>query len=158
MFRLWNEASAHCSIRWRGAGSGVCLAHIVEEWESEIMLDRSNKEGQLANRQGVKGYRLTNRDNNKNRRMQTSREPRGLKPIRDSAWETLTLACSQNAGLEARLKERLPRSYEIYLEIISEMKSVMESLEKELGIEQLQLAFAEVSIDYISTPNPLPAK
>jgi len=72
--------------------------------------------------------------------------------------ERLTLACSQNAELEARLKERLPRSYDIYLEIISEMKSVMESLKKELGIEQLQLAFAEVSINYISTHNPLPPK
>lgn len=38
------------------------------------------------------------------------------------------------------------------------MKSVMESLKKELGIEQLQLAFAEVSIDYISTHDPLATK
>lgn len=58
----------------------------------------------------------------------------------------LTLASSQNAELEARLRERLPRSYDIYLEIIREMKSVMETLKKELGTEQLQLALAEVSI------------
>jgi len=81
-----------------------------------------------------------------------------LKLIRARAWKKLTLACSQNAELEARLRERLPRSYDIYLEVINEMKSVMESLKKELGIEQLQLAFAEVSIDYISTHDPLATK
>lgn len=34
----------------------------------------------------------------------------------------------------------------------------MESLKKELGIEQLQLANTEVSIEYISTHNPLSSK
>lgn len=54
MFGSWNKTSACCSIRWWGASSGVCFAHFIEEWESEIILDQSNKEGQLANRQGVK--------------------------------------------------------------------------------------------------------
>lgn len=77
LFRSWNKASACCSIRWWSASSGICLVQFIEGWESEIMLDRSNKEGQLANRQGVKGYHLISRENNKNRQMQIFRDPAG---------------------------------------------------------------------------------
>lgn len=76
--------------------------------------------------------------------------------MRASAWKTLILGCSQTTELEAQLRDRLPRSYDIYLEIISEMESAMESLKKELGIEQLQLAVAKVSLNDISTQDSLP--
>lgn len=50
--------------------------------------------------------------------------------------------------LEQKLKERLPKSYEIYLEIIDEVKRVMENLKDELGIDkvyfQSMLACGEV--------------
>jgi hypothetical protein len=37
--------------------------------------------------------------------------------------------------LELGLKERLPRSYEVYLEIVYEIITVMESLKHELGVD-----------------------
>lgn len=52
--------------------------------------------------------------------------------------------------LEQQLVERLPKSYEIYLEIINEINDVMESLKDELGINkvyfQSRVACGEVSI------------
>lgn len=54
----------------------------------------------------------------------------------------------RDADLEAGLQERLPRSYEVYLEIINEMVGVMNSLKKELGIDVLtchsKVAYEEV--------------
>ncbi len=54
----------------------------------------------------------------------------------------------RDAGLEHGLKERLPRSYDIYLEIIGEIKTIMESLKHALGIDmtgfQSKLACEEV--------------
>ena len=41
----------------------------------------------------------------------------------------------RDAGLERGLKERLPRSYDIYLEIIGEIKTIMESLKNALGVD-----------------------
>lgn len=52
--------------------------------------------------------------------------------------------------LEQQLKERLPKSYEIYLEIINEINGVMENLKDELGINkvyfQSRVACGEVNI------------
>ena len=54
----------------------------------------------------------------------------------------------RDAGLEHGLKERLPRSYDIYLEIIGEIKTIMESLKNALGVDmtgiQGKLACEEV--------------
>ena len=41
----------------------------------------------------------------------------------------------RDAGLEHGLRERLPRSYDIYLEIIGEIKTIMESLKNALGVD-----------------------
>lgn len=52
--------------------------------------------------------------------------------------------------LEQGLKKRLPKSYEIYLEIIDEVSDAMESLKNELGIRKVyfqnRLACGEVGI------------
>ena len=54
----------------------------------------------------------------------------------------------KDVGLEHGLKERLPRSYDIYLETIGEIKSIMESLKHALGVDvtgfQGKLACEEV--------------
>lgn len=54
----------------------------------------------------------------------------------------------RDAGLENGLKDRLPRSYDIYLETIGEIKSIMESLKQALGVDvtgfQGKLACEEV--------------
>lgn len=54
----------------------------------------------------------------------------------------------RDVGLEQGLKERLPRSYDIYLETIGEIKSIMESLKHALGVDgtgfQGKLACEEV--------------
>lgn len=58
----------------------------------------------------------------------------------------------KNRELEQRLKERLPKSYEIYLEIINEVNGVMENLKDELGINkvyfQSRVACEKVSISW----------
>jgi len=59
------EPSACNSIHGGVLGLGACLAHIIQECQSEIMLDRSNQERRLSNRQGVKGYHMINGDGNK---------------------------------------------------------------------------------------------
>lgn len=41
----------------------------------------------------------------------------------------------QDPELEEGLRERLPRSYEVYLEIIGEILTVIESLKKEIGVD-----------------------
>ena len=55
----------------------------------------------------------------------------------------------RDAGLEQGLKERLPRSYDIYLEIIKEIQIIMESLKHALGVDltglKSKLALEEVS-------------
>jgi hypothetical protein len=45
------------------------------------------------------------------------------------AWE--------DQELEARLKDRLPRSYDLFLDIIGDIHELMESLKKELGIHNV---------------------
>jgi len=52
--------------------------------------------------------------------------------------------------LEDGLKERLPRSYEVYLEIIGEIMTVVESLKKELGVDvpAFQSKIEEVSLTF----------
>jgi hypothetical protein len=54
----------------------------------------------------------------------------------------------QDAELESGLKERLPKSYEVYLEIIGEIMAVMKSLKKELGVDvhAFQSRIEEVSL------------
>jgi len=57
----------------------------------------------------------------------------------------LTSSYSQDAQLEIGLRERLPRSYNIYLEIVSEIAPVMGSLKKELSVvERGNMTSAEV--------------
>lgn len=77
-----------------------------------------------------------------------------LRPIvRDEDELSLLLADPgggkwKDRGLEQDLKERLPKSYEIYLEIIDEVNRVMENLKDELGSSKVhfqnRLACGEV--------------
>lgn len=66
----------------------------------------------------------------------------------------------RDAGLEHGLKERLPRSYDIYLETIGEIKSTMESLKHALGVDvtgfQGKLACEEVGDPVKRLPHSLP--
>ena len=43
----------------------------------------------------------------------------------------------KDSDLEKRLKERLPRSYYLYLDTIHEMNEVMKELKKELGVSKV---------------------
>lgn len=58
----------------------------------------------------------------------------------------------KDPDLEMRLKERLPKSYELYLGIIREIKDVMEELKQELGISKVclqeKVACEEVRTSY----------
>ena len=46
----------------------------------------------------------------------------------------------RDQSLEIKLRERLPNSYDAYLDSINEMNNVMEKLSKELGLEKEYLA------------------
>ncbi|KAK4694823.1 hypothetical protein P7C71_g2816, partial [Lecanoromycetidae sp. Uapishka_2] len=63
----------------------------------------------------------------------------------------------KDAGLEHGLKERLPKSYGIYLETIHEILTIMDSLKKELGVDvsafQNSVEEAKLLLEYRSTPD-----
>jgi len=64
----------------------------------------------------------------------------------------------QNPDLETRLRQRLPKSYDLYLESIEHIKEVMNNLKGELGINkpsfQNKLQEDDVGLPTLSFPTP----
>jgi hypothetical protein len=65
----------------------------------------------------------------------------------------------KNPELEQRLRQRLPKSYELYLESIDGIKDVMDQLKRELGIDkagfQSRVSEQEVKLQSIFRPRPI---
>lgn len=63
----------------------------------------------------------------------------------------------EDEELETRLKERLPKSYGVFLNIMSDITEIMEALKKELGVNnpKFQARINEVSCHQVHTPTSL---
>lgn len=59
----------------------------------------------------------------------------------------------KNPELEKRLRQRLPRSYDLYLESIDRIKDVMVEIKRELGVDKVNFQ-SKVSEDDVS-PEPI---
>ena len=59
----------------------------------------------------------------------------------------------QDLDLEKRLQERLPRSYHLFLDIIRDIKSLMEDLKIELGVDNPEFQAKVNEVSLFTNPN-----
>jgi hypothetical protein len=58
----------------------------------------------------------------------------------------------EDQELETRLKERLPKSYDVFLDIMSDINELVDQLKKELGVHNTRF---EASLDQVYQLSPL---